>query len=90
LTDRRVTGSLLHPFRYRIAPASVQIPSSGLKAGVPSWTRYKPYQARTARGSAVGADDADRAGHAGAVVGTVPVRVLGVRQVLLVVVLGGG
>src|ERR1022692_698167 len=32
-------------------------------------------------------DDADRAGHAGAVVGAVPVRVLGVGQVLLVVVL---
>jgi hypothetical protein len=40
--------------------------------------------------SAVSANDADRARHTGAVIRAVAVRVLGVRQVLLVVVLGGG
>src|ERR1700730_15431018 len=38
------------------------------------------------RDSAVSPDNADRAGHAGAVVGAVAVRVLGVAQVLLVVI----
>src|SRR5580700_255125 len=54
------------------------------RAGCPSSRLLLPPHAlnRAARG-----DHADRAGHAGAVVRAVPVRVLGVRQVLLVVVL---